>query len=120
MLIVAALPGGQRIQINAIAADSSARRTVITPAGWPHGKRSDPPGIQVDDMLYISALNGADPRTGKIPADYGAEVQQSLDNVGAVLKAAGMGMPNVVWTNPYMASPDGRRRHAQDAHHHCP
>ena len=70
-------------------------------------KRSDPAGIQVDDMLYISAQSGADPKTGKLPADYGAEVQQSLDNVGAVLKAAGMTMANVVWTNPYMASPDG-------------
>jgi len=107
VLVVAALPGGQKIQINAIAVASTARRTVITPAGWPHGKHSDPAGIQVDDMLYISAQSGADPRTGKIPADYGAEVQQSLDNVSAVLKTAGMGMPNVVWTNPYMASPDG-------------
>ena len=107
VLVVAALPGGQKVQINAIAVDSSTRRTIITPPGWPHAKRSDPAGIQVDDMLYISAQSGADPRTGKIPSDYGAEVQQSLDNVGAVLKTAGMGMPNVVWTNPYMASPDG-------------
>ena len=107
VLVAAALPGGQKVQVNAIAVDSSARRTVITPAGWPHGKRSDPAGIQADDMLYISAQSGADPKTGKLPADYGAEVQQSLDNVGAVLKTAGMGMANVVWTNPYMASPDG-------------
>ncbi|MBA2587378.1 MAG: RidA family protein [Alphaproteobacteria bacterium] len=107
VLVVAALPGGQKIQINAIAMDSTAKRSVITPAGWPHGKGRDPAGIQVDDMLYISAQSGANPRTGKLPEDYGAEVQQSLDNVGAVLKAAGMGIPNVVWTNPYMASPDG-------------
>ena len=107
VLVVANLPAGQKIQINAIAVDASAKRTVITPAGWPHGKRSDPAGIQVDDMLYISAQSGADPKTGRIPADYGAEVQQSLDNVGAVLKAANMTMANVVWTNPYMASPDG-------------
>jgi enamine deaminase RidA (YjgF/YER057c/UK114 family) len=106
VLIAAALPAGQKVQINAIAVDSSAKRQVITPAGWPHGKRSDPAGIQVDDMLYISAQSGADPKTGKLPADYGAEVQQSLDNVGAVLKAANMTMANVVWTNPYMASPE--------------
>ncbi|MCX7282418.1 MAG: RidA family protein, partial [Alphaproteobacteria bacterium] len=107
VLVVAALPGGQKVQINAIAVASSARRTVITPAGWKHGKRSDPAGILVGDVLYISAQSGADPKTGKLPADYGAEVQQSLNNVGAVLKAAGMSMPNVLWTNPYMASPDG-------------
>lgn len=105
VLVAAALPGGQRIQVNAIAVDSNAKRTVITPAGWPKARRSDPAGIQVDDMLYISAQSGADPKTGKLPADYGAEVKQSLDNVGAVLKAANMSMANVVWTNPYMASP---------------
>jgi len=108
VLVAAALPGGQRIQINAIAVASSARRQVITPAGWPRGSRTDPAGIQVDDVLYISAQSGADPKTGKLPSDYAQEVKQSLDNVGAVLKAANMTMANVVWTNPYIASPDSR------------
>ncbi|HMH65932.1 MAG TPA: RidA family protein [Rhizomicrobium sp.] len=105
VLVVATLPGGEKVQVNAIAVGSSAKRQVITPAGWPHGRRTDPAGILVDDMLYISAQSGADPLTGKLPADYGAEVKQSLDNVGAVLKSANMTMANVVWTNPYMASP---------------
>jgi len=104
VLVVAALPGGAKIQVNAIAVAGSAKRQVITPAGWPRGR--DPAGIQVDDVLYISAQSGADPATGKLPADYAAEVKQSLDNVGAVLKAANMTHANVVWTNPYMASPD--------------
>ena len=103
VLVAANLPGGEKIQINAIAVASSAKRRVINPAGWPRGR--DPAGIQVDDVLYISAQSGADPRTGKLPADYGAEVKQSLDNVAAVLKAANMTMANVLWTNPYMASP---------------
>jgi enamine deaminase RidA (YjgF/YER057c/UK114 family) len=104
VLVVASLPGGQKVQINAIATASSAKRQVITPAGWKRGR--DPAGIQVDDVLYISAQSGADPVTGKLPADYAAEVKQGLDNVGAVLKAANMTHANVVWTNPYMASPD--------------
>jgi enamine deaminase RidA (YjgF/YER057c/UK114 family) len=109
VLIVAALPGGAKVQINAIAVAGSARRQVIMPAGWAHGRRTDPAGILADDVLYISAQSGADPLTGKLPADYADEVKQSLDNVGAVLKAAGMTQANVVWTNPYMASPDGPR-----------
>jgi enamine deaminase RidA (YjgF/YER057c/UK114 family) len=107
VLVVAALPEGQKIQINAIAVAGSAKRQVITPAGWRRGPRTDPAGIQVDDVLYISAQSGADPVTGKLPSDYAQEVKQSLDNVGAVLKAANMTMANVVWTNPYLASPDG-------------
>ena len=117
MLVVAALPGGQKVQINAIAVAGSAKRQVITPAGWPHGRRTDPAGIQADDVLYISAQSGADPETGKLPADYAAEVKQSLDNVGAVLKAANMTMANVVWTNPYMASPETPQEHV---HRHRP
>src|SRR5689334_10275935 len=108
VLVAAGLPGGQKVQVNAIAVAGSAKRQVITPAGWPHGRRIDPAGIQADDVLYISAQSGADPLTGKLPADYAQEVKQSLDNVGAVLKAANMTMANVVWTNPYMASPESR------------
>jgi len=105
ILVAAALPGGEKVQINAIAVGSSAKRQVITPAGWPHGRFTDPAGIQVDDVLYISAQSGADPKTGKLPADYSDEVKQSLENAGAVLKTANMTMANVLWTNPYMASP---------------
>ena len=108
VLVAAGLPGGQKVQINAIAVAGSAKRQVITPAGWPHGRRTDPAGIQADDVLYISAQSGADPLTGKLPADYSQEVKQSLENVGSVLKAANMTMANVVWTNPYMASPEAR------------
>lgn len=106
VLVAAALPAGEKVQVNAIAVGSSARRRVITPPAWRSGRRTDPAGILADDVLYISAQSGADPQTGRLPADYAAEVKQSLDNVGAVLKAAGMSMANVLWTNPYMASPD--------------
>jgi len=105
ILVAAGLPCGEKVQINAIAVGGGAQRRVITPAGWPRSPHTDPAGIQVDDVLYISAQNGADPKTGKLPADYSDEVKQSLDNVGAVLKAANMTMANVLWTNPYMASP---------------
>ncbi|HYS46547.1 MAG TPA: RidA family protein, partial [Rhizomicrobium sp.] len=104
VLVVASLPGSERVQVNAIAA--AGKRRIVIPAGWPHGRRNDPAGIQVDDVLYVSAQSGADPLTGKLPAGYADEVKQSLDNVGAVLKAADMTMANVLWTNPYMASPD--------------
>jgi enamine deaminase RidA (YjgF/YER057c/UK114 family) len=107
VLVAANLPGGEKVQVNAIAVAGSAKRQVITPPGWPLGRRADPAGILVnDDVLYISAQSGADPKTGKLPSDYGDEVKQSLENVSAVLKAANMSMANVVWTNPYMASPD--------------
>ena len=42
---------------------------------------------------------------GKIPADFEAEVKQCLDNIDAVLKAAGMSQANVVSVQVYSSRP---------------
>ena len=104
VLVVGALPNGENIQISCIAVSSAAKRQVIHPQGWPQGPQIDPPGIQADDVLYISAQSGADPATGKIPDDPAAEAKQALDNVATVLKTANMTMANVVWVNPFLNS----------------
>ena len=104
VLGVASLPNGENIEINCIAVSSAARRRVIHPGGWPQGRHIDPAGIEADDVLYMSAQEGADPLTGKVAADYAGEVKQALDNVAAVAKAADMSMANVIWVNPYLSS----------------
>lgn len=104
VLVVGGLPNGERIEISCIAVASSVQRKVIHPPGWPKGPHVDPAGIQVGEVLYMSAQDGRDRLTGKIPKDYGAEVTQALDNVGTILKTAGMTMANMVWVNPYMSS----------------
>jgi enamine deaminase RidA (YjgF/YER057c/UK114 family) len=106
VLVVGGLPYGENIEINCIAADKSKHRKVIHPQGWPEGPHVDPAGIQVDDVLYMSAQEGVDPLTKTEAADYAGEVKQALDNVGTILKRANMSMANVVWVNPYMASTD--------------
>jgi reactive intermediate/imine deaminase len=107
VLVVSALPGGESVEINCIAVQNSSQRHAIWPQGWPQGPHIDPPAIQADDVLYMSAQGGADPLTGKASADFSAETRQALDNVAAILKAANMSMTNVVWVNPYM-SVDGK------------
>ena len=106
VLVVGALPGGEKIEINCIAVSSAATRRVIHPQGWPQGQHLDPAGIQVDDVLYMSAQGGADPLTGKVAANFAGEVKQALDNVATIVKSANMGMANVVWVNPYLSSTD--------------
>ncbi|MGA8288756.1 MAG: RidA family protein, partial [Acidobacteriaceae bacterium] len=101
VLGVASLPNGENIEINCIAVGSAARRRVIHPPGWPQGPHIDPAGIEADDVLYMSAQGGVDPLTGRVATDYAGEVKQALDNVAAVVKAANMGMANVIWVNPY-------------------
>lgn len=104
VLVVAALPHGAHILINGIAVKGHPRRRTIRPQGWPQGPHTDPAAIEAEDMLYLSAQGGADPVTGKMPADYAGEVKQALENVTTVVKAAGMSMANVIWVNPYLSS----------------
>jgi enamine deaminase RidA (YjgF/YER057c/UK114 family) len=99
--VVGSLAGDEKVEINGIASSETAHRKVITPAGWPQGPGMDPAGIQINDVLYMSAMGGVDPATGKMAADYPGEVKQALDNVATILKTAGMTMKNVVWVNPF-------------------
>jgi reactive intermediate/imine deaminase len=103
VLVVGALPNGENIEINCIAVRNSSQRRSIWPEGWPQGQHVDPPAIQADDVLYMSAQGGTDPLTGKAAGDFSAETRLALDNVAAILKTANMSLKNVVWVNPYMS-----------------
>jgi 2-iminobutanoate/2-iminopropanoate deaminase len=78
----------------------AADKQIIQPKGAkPGGNYS--PGILVDGTLYISGQGGED-ASAKVPASFEAEVQQALDNIGAILKAAGMTPSNVVSVQVYL------------------
>ena len=78
----------------------AAERKVIRPkgaepnAGWSYG-------ILVDGTLYVSGMGGED-AAGKIPATFEAEVKQSLDNINAVLREAGMTPGDIVSVQVYI------------------
>jgi len=99
--VVGSLAGDEKVEINGIASTETVHRRVINPSGWPQGPNMDPPGIQINDVLYMSAMGGVDPATGEMAADYPGEVKQALNNVAAILKTAGMTMKNVIWVNPF-------------------
>lgn len=83
-----------------VGASVSAQKKIISPPGTkPGGNYSQ--GILTGDTLFISGQGGED-ESGKIPADFEAEVKQCLNNIGAVLKAAGMSPANVVSVQVYM------------------
>ena len=54
------------------------------------------PGILVDGTLYVAGQTGSDLKTHQIPEDFEAEVKLCLDNIGIVLKAAGMSFDDAV------------------------
>jgi len=75
------------------------RKIILPPGAKPGGNYSQ--GILIDDTLFISGQGGED-ATGKIPADFEAEVKQCLSNIDDVLKAAGMSQANVVSVQVYL------------------
>jgi len=82
-----------------LAPSSAGKRIILPPGAKPGGNYS--PGIMIGDTLYISGQAGED-AAGKVPADFDTEVKQSLANIDAVLKAAGMSSADVVSAQVYL------------------
>lgn len=55
-----------------------------------------PQAVESGGWIFVSALFGADPATGRIPGDARAEAEQLFDNLTAILTAAGAGLADVV------------------------
>lgn len=79
----------------------AASKQVVQPKEFPTG-RPFSPGILVDGTLYVAGQTGSDLKTGQIPEDFEAEVKQSLENIGLVLKEAGMTFDNAVAVQVYL------------------
>jgi 2-iminobutanoate/2-iminopropanoate deaminase len=75
------------------------KKIIFPPGAKPGGNYSQ--GILTDGTLYISGQAGED-AAGKIPSDFDAEVKQTLENIGAILKAAGMSPADVVSVQVYL------------------
>jgi reactive intermediate/imine deaminase len=59
------------------------------------------PGVDAGDYVYISAQGPRRPDGGS-PATFRAQVRQALDNVKAIVEAAGLTMEHVVYTQVYL------------------
>ena len=59
--------------------------------------------IEVNGTLYISGQIPVNPVDGKVQEDIAAAAHQSLKNIGAILKEAGMTYDNVVKTTVLLA-----------------
>lgn len=70
-------------------------RKFIYPDEFAPGK-SYTPGILVGDYLYISGQIDKDPKTGAQPEGIPDQTRMAMDNMGHVLRAAGMDFGNVV------------------------
>lgn len=64
-------------------------------------------GIQHGDFVFVSGNVPVDPETGDpVGGDIGRQTRQTLDNVGAVLEAAGLTTDNIVKTTVFLTDRD--------------
>ena len=74
---------------------------VVVPPNSAHTSRVYSPAVDAGDYLYIS---GQGPRAadGTLPAEFDVQVRQALDNIKAIVEAAGLTMDHVVYTQVYL------------------
>ena len=60
-------------------------------------------GIKTWDFVFVAGEKGLDPKTGKIvPGGIAAETRRTLENIKAILEAAGATMDQVVRTQVFL------------------
>jgi enamine deaminase RidA (YjgF/YER057c/UK114 family) len=99
---VAKLPDAP-VLINAVAVRSMAEVRSIDPPSFKSNEPA-PAAVLTHDRLFVSAMPGSDPATGKVPDDPAAQVDFALDRMKTVLEAAGLDLRNMVFVNPYLTS----------------
>ena len=61
-------------------------------------------GIEANGFVFVSGQLPVDPATGEFPKDcISAQTKQSIENVAAVLAAAGCGLEDVVKTTVFLS-----------------
>jgi 2-iminobutanoate/2-iminopropanoate deaminase len=75
---------------------------VIHTSGAPSHTGPVPQAVESGGWIYVSALFGADPQTGRIPDDPRTEAERLFTNLGAILTAAGAGLTDVVRVGIFM------------------
>ena len=82
----------------------STMKTVICSKNAPAAVGPYSQAIFVGDTLYCSGQLGLIPETGELAQGVEAQAKQALENLGAVLQAAGMTYANVVKTTVFLAN----------------
>ena len=89
------------VQITAVAVrELNGMQPVFPPSFKPSKAYS--PGMLTHDRLFVSAMPGSEPSSGKVLQNPAAQVDLALDRLTAVVEAAGLKMSNLVFVNPYL------------------
>jgi len=79
-------------------------KTAVSSAGAPKAIGPYSQAVRVGTLLFLSGQVALDPATGQmVDGDVAAQTRRVLDNLGAVLAAAGLSFANVARTTIYLA-----------------
>lgn len=78
-----------------------AQFRTITPANSAQGSRLYSGGVDAGDYVFVSG-QGPNRSDGTSPESFDAQVRQCLDNVKAIVSAAGLTLDHVVYTQVYL------------------
>jgi 2-iminobutanoate/2-iminopropanoate deaminase len=97
------LPGGAKIEVSCIAyADKSKIAIVTPPAGSvPAALGPYRSAVWAGDTLYVSGSGGRKPDGSPLDATIEGQTRQALENIGQILKAAGLTHKDDVFANVY-------------------
>jgi 2-iminobutanoate/2-iminopropanoate deaminase len=72
-------------------------KQVITAAGMPKAVGPFSPAIRANGFIFLSGQIGVDPASGSlVPGGFEAQLRQTLENITAILRAAGSEWAKVV------------------------
>jgi 2-iminobutanoate/2-iminopropanoate deaminase len=82
-------------------------RQVISAPDAPKAMGAYSPAIKAGNLLFVSGQIPIDPASGAlIDGDITAQTEQVMRNLGALLRAAGVGFEHVVRTTVFLANMD--------------
>jgi 2-iminobutanoate/2-iminopropanoate deaminase len=85
------------VMVSMVAARRGVEKRVVTPVGLKTPELPYSWGIQVGRTLFVAGATSRDPETYQpVGGDIGGQTRQVLENVGAVLRGAGMSHRDVV------------------------
>jgi 2-iminobutanoate/2-iminopropanoate deaminase len=80
-----------------------AMRKIIQTENAPQAIGPYSQAVQAGNTLYISGQIPVHPQTGEIPGNFADQVEQVMQNIAAILEAAGLTLQSVVKTTIYLA-----------------
>ena len=104
------LPGGANVEISCIAyADKSRIVGVVPPPdAVPTAVGPYRSAVWAGDTLYLSGNGGRKPKTNELDATVEGQTKQTMDNIAAILTAAGLKWTDTVFSNVYYLDPDDK------------